>query len=68
MGSSKSGSVKTPTVVAETPVTPAVATQADSQSGQLSAQQKEALARMRGIRGTYNRFGEQGGSQNSRLG
>lgn len=70
MGSSMSKSSKPTVVKAEEVITPAVARQADGDNAETQAQ-KDARARMRGIRSTYNRFGENAksaGSTTNKLG
>lgn len=65
MGKGGGGSVKTQTVAAEEPVTPAVAQNVAEDAETAETNQAERRARMRGIRSTYNRFAsEQGAGAN----
>lgn len=64
MGKGGGGHVKTQTVAAEEPVTPAVARSIESDTQTATESQAERRARLRGIRSTYNRFASEQGAAN----
>ena len=64
MGKGGGGVVTATPVVAETPVTPAVARSVDSATKEAQGNQAEARSRLRGIRSTYSRFASDAGAAN----
>lgn len=58
MGKGGGGNIKSKPVVAEEPVTPAVARTVERDAETMQGNAEERRARMRGIRSTYSRFAE----------